>query len=230
MKSDTNIERKRIAIERNQKAYDRFIRKVRPVLIRRFGSARTEKIIRDAGLVYTRFLEETPSIGGKANVMNKNMDVALSFFSVYEASGRKIGEADIDEMLDIVMVQRIRKVGWLINMNRLDKPWFRKLAYRVLRRIADQSNARKGKEWNNTWGIQVNPEGHENGLAMTLVDCPLADFARAHGYMDVLPRLCAADMATAEAMHARLIRHHTVAQGYKTCDYWYVGDQNTEAR
>lgn len=217
-------------MERNQKAYDQFIRKIRPVLVRRFGQARTEEIIRDAGPVYTRFLEETPSIGGKANVMNRNMDLALFFFAVYEASGREICEADIDEMLDIIMIQRFRRMGCLINMNRLDKPWFRKLAHRVLQRIADQSNARKGKEWNNTWGIQVNPEGHEYGLAMTLVGCPLADFAKTHGYMDVLPRLCAGDVTAATAIHARLIRHHTVAQGYESCDYWYVGDQNTQAR
>ena len=27
------------------------------------------------------------------------------------------------------------------------------------------------------------------------------------------------------AIHAKLIRHHTVAQGADTCDYWYIGDQ-----
>lgn len=62
-----------------------------------------------------------------------------------------------------------------------------------------------------------------------LVGCPLADFAKAHGYMDILPQLCAADV-TAAAVHARLIRHHTVAQGYETCDYWYVGERNTEVQ
>ena len=32
---------------------------------------------------------------------------------------------------------------------------------------------------------------------------------------------------SAEAIHAKLIRHHTVAQGADTCDYWYIGDQET---
>lgn len=217
-------------MERNQRAYDRLIRRIRPVLVRRFGAARAEKIVRDAGPIYTRFLEETPSIGGKANIMNQNMDMALPFFAVYEASGREICEADIDEMLDIVMVRRFRNASRLIDMNRLDKPWFRKLMYHLAQEIADKSNARRGKEWNNTWGIQINPEGHEYGLSMTLVGCPLVDFAKVHGYMDVLPQMCAADVTAAAAVHARLIRHHTVAQGYGSCDYWYVGDQNTEAR
>ncbi len=71
-------------------------------------------------------------------------------------------------------------------MNRLDKPWLLKPVYRVLQKVADKNNAHKGKEWNNTWGIQVNPKGHEHGLSMTLVGCPIADFAKAHGYMDIL--------------------------------------------
>ncbi|MCM1326653.1 MAG: L-2-amino-thiazoline-4-carboxylic acid hydrolase [Bacteroidales bacterium] len=31
----------------------------------------------------------------------------------------------------------------------------------------------------------------------------------------------------AAAIHARLIRRNTVAQGADTCDYWYIGDQET---
>ena len=134
------------------------------------------------------------------------MDMALPFFAVYEASGCALCEADLDEMLDILMVRRFRKVSRLIDMNRLDKPWFRKLAYRLAQKVADQNNAHRGKEWNNTWGIQINPEGHECGLSMALVGCPLVDFARAHGYMDILPQMCAADVTAAAAVHARLIR------------------------
>lgn len=59
--------------------------------------------------------------GGKANAMNQNMDLALSFFAVYEASGRSLCEAALEEMLDMLMVRRFRKAGRFFNMNRLDK-------------------------------------------------------------------------------------------------------------
>lgn len=96
----------------------------------------------------------------------------------------------------------------------------------LVAKMAVKVNANKGGAWNNTWGVQVNPEGHDHGLAMTLVGCPLADFAKTHGYTEIMPWLCRADERTASAIHARLIRHHTVAQGHETCDYWYVGDQD----
>ena len=47
-------------MERNQRAYNKLIRAVRPVLVRRFGKVRAEQILQDAGPVYSRFLEEAP--------------------------------------------------------------------------------------------------------------------------------------------------------------------------
>lgn len=214
-------------MERNQKSYDKLLREVRPILVRHYGTERAEKMIRDTEPIYDRFLTETPSIGGRKNPMNKNMDLALPFFALYEASGRTLTEESMEEMLDQIMIARYRKLGRWIDMNKLDRPWFRRLMYFLAQKVADKLNAHKGKDWNNTWGIQINPEGHDHGLAMTLVGCPLADFAKSHGYLEILPWLCRSDIKAAAALHARLIRNHTVAEGYETCDYWYVGDQDT---
>lgn len=216
-------------MERNQKRYDQLIREIRPILARHYGDDRAESMIRDTQPIYERFLEETPSIGGRENPMSINMDMALPFFALYEASGRILSEEVIEDMLDQVMVAKYRKMGRFIDMNRLDKPWFRKLVYAMAGRIADKINAHKGKDWNNTWGIEINPKGHDHGLSMALVGCPLADFAKSHGYMDVLPYLCRSDYRSAAALHARLIRPQTVAEGYETCEYWYVGDQDPAA-
>ena len=217
-------------IEKNPRMYGRLIQAIRPVLVRHYGRELADEILCAAEPVYDRFLVETPSIGGSKNKMNKSLEMALPFFAIYEASGRSLTEEMVDEMMDVVMVSRYRRIGRVLNMNRLDKPWIRRLAYRFARRIADEINAHRGKDWNNTWGIQINPEGHDHGLAVTLVGCPLADFAKAHGYMEIMPWLCGTDEKAASALHARLIRHHTVAQGHETCDYWFVGDKDTSAR
>ena len=56
--------------------------------------------------------------------------------------------------------------------------------------------------------------------------CPLADYAKKNGYMDLLPHMCAVDQLVPELFHAKLIRTHTCALGSDSCDYWYVGDQS----
>lgn len=67
-------------MERNQKSYDKLLRELRPILVRHYGTERAEKMIQDMEPIYDRFLAETPSIGGRKNPMNKNMDMALPFF------------------------------------------------------------------------------------------------------------------------------------------------------
>ncbi|MCM1253672.1 MAG: L-2-amino-thiazoline-4-carboxylic acid hydrolase [Clostridium sp.] len=213
-------------MERNDKAYFEAIRQIRPVLVRRCGERETERLLRDMEPIYERFLAVTPSIGGKENIMSNNLDMALPFFALYEASGKTLPADVINEMLDVVMVSHYRKIGRFVNFNYLDKPWIVKPIHRLMEKIGKKINDHKGKDWNNTWGIQVNPEGHDHGLAVTLVGCPIADFAKEHGYTDILPLLCASDIKSAEALHARLIRHHTVAQGADTCDYWFIGDKD----
>lgn len=66
----------KLTMERNQKKYNRLIRDIRPILIRHYGEARADKMLRDTQPVNERFLAETPSIGGKKNPMSVNMDVA----------------------------------------------------------------------------------------------------------------------------------------------------------
>ncbi|MCM1327728.1 MAG: L-2-amino-thiazoline-4-carboxylic acid hydrolase [Bacteroidales bacterium] len=212
-------------MKRKDKEYSGMIRQVRPVLVRRYGEREAERLLRDMEPIYDRFLAETPFIGGKENLMSKNLDMAIPFFALYEASGKTLSADVVNEMLDMVMVSRYRKIGRFINFNHLDKPWIIKRIHRLMEKVVRKINDHKGKDWNDTWGIQVNPEGHDHGLAMTLVGCPIADFAKKHGYTDILPLLCESDIKAAEALHARLIRHHTVAQGADSCDYWFVGDK-----
>lgn len=216
-------------MERNQKKYDQLLRKIRPILVRHYGAELAESMIRDAAVIYEQFLTETPSIGGRKNPLNKNMDMALPFFALYEASGRTLSKDIVEEMTDQIIVAKYRKIGRWIDLNKLDRPWFRRLMYSMVQKVADKVNAHKGKDWNNTWGVEINPEGYDHGLAMTLVGCPLADFAKSHGYLEILPYLCRSDIKAAFALHARLIRHHTVSEGYASCDYWYVGDQEAPA-
>lgn len=52
------------------------------------------------------------------------------------------------------------------------------------------------------------------------------DFAKKHGYMDIMPYLCETDHITAALMNAKLLRNHTVAMGAESCDYWYVGSRS----
>ena len=85
-------------------------------------------------------------------------------------------------------------------------------------------------EWGNTWRVRVNPNNTDEGIAFDLVGCPLTDYARENGYMNLLPYICASDHLIPEFVHAKLIRTHTCALGSESCDYWYVADESDTAK
>ena len=75
----------------------------------------------------------------------------------------------------------------------------------------------------------VNPNNTDEGFAFTLVGCPLVQYAKKYGYMELMPHMCKLDHQYAKLMHAKLIRTHTVATGADSCDYWYVPDKSETA-
>lgn len=73
--------------------------------------------------------------------------------------------------------------------------------------------------------MQVEPFDKEIGIRYSFTKCPIADFAREHGYVHLMPALCNPDYPMMEPAHGGLIRENTCARG-GICDYWIVGDQS----
>ena len=108
--------------------------------------------------------------------------------------------------------------------------FFRKLMYKKYVPYARLVEEKVSKgQWGNTWRIKVDPDDNCEGVRFDLIGCPLADYAKANGYADLLPYLCATDHVIPKLIHAKLIRTHTCALGSDSCDYWYVGDESETA-
>ena len=190
-----------------------------------------ETIIRRADELFPVLRAKAPDIGGAENRMSYNLDLMILAASYYEASGHRIGGEAVDEIAERIS----RRYGFVRKLADLNRPWQMKLFQSALYRryvpyakLVDEKLARG--EWGNTWRVRINPRHTPEGVCFELVGCPLADYAKANGYEDLLPHLCAADHRLAELLHAKLIRTHTCATGSESCDYWYVGDRSETAR
>ncbi len=73
--------------------------------------------------------------------------------------------------------------------------------------------------------MSVAPYENDKPLCYEFTACPIAEFARQHGLLEVMPALCNPDYAAMEPLHARLVRTMTCANGCK-CDYAICGDQD----
>ena len=190
-----------------------------------------ETIIRRADELFPVLRAKAPDIGGAENDMAYNLDLLILAVSFYEASDHRIGGEAITEIAE-QFFRKYRVLRKIINVNRLRQM---KLMQNVMyKRYTPYAKLVEEKlaqgQWGNTWRIRINPRNTREGVCFDLVGCPLADYAKANGYEELLPYLCATDHLLPELIHAKLIRTHTCATGSESCDYWYVGDESETAK
>ena len=175
------------------------------------------------------WIAEDGDLGGRANMMSSNILLCYAVCAFYEAMDRNLSQEEFDSLVQESMAGSFRMMN-LLDVNRLVRsPRLIRMLYACLEHYKKKVDRYRGNRWGNTWKIRINPEGHTTGFAMTLDSCPLFEFCEKHGYLEILPWMCAVDHVTARAMHAALIRHQTISSGDPCCAYWYVGDRSPEA-
>ena len=174
---------------------------------------------------------KAPDIGGKENILADNIDMFILFIAYYEASDRRMNGDAIDEIIDD-LYRHHKFLGVFLNANhkRLFS-FFKKKLYKNYREYAALVKEKQAHgEWRETWGMIVDPDNDSESFSFTLVGCPLVEYAKKYGYMELMPHMCGLDHAYAKLMHTKLIRTHTVATGADSCDYRYVPDKSEAAK
>ncbi len=195
---------------------------IRKALGESYSANEMTRILTRTEAQYNAFIREAPAPGG-INILRAQYYGGLSVFAFYEVMGRKVENDVLQEILWSMLlgggdVRKRKPVR-----SRFSGTWLQKLAYTVLRKYAAFINRRVDSgQWKNTWKLSVDPENHENGISMPLINCPVAAFAKKHGYEHLMPLFCGSDFKVAERYGLRLVRRHTEAEGFPDCDFWYL--------
>ena len=212
-------------MEYTNKYWKMIIPIVKKGLVRRFGKEETASLLQKADAIYRDMLNRADDIG-KDNPMSSNMYEGLIFFAIWEAADGKISIDDLREITHEVMGFPLMKaVGIFMNDNKSG-----------LARL--EKKMHKNAEWLEvhpqykgvSWDFNFDKTKHSEGFYYHFTRCPLNDFARREGYLEVLPVMCEIDLISASLMHAKLIRRQTLASGGEMCDYWFVGDKSPSAK
>ena len=210
---------------------DKILEKTIIRYLKRYYPDEKDQIVRQAKEIFHMLMEKAPDLGGKDNSMSYNMNIFIMFLSYYEGSDHRIDGEAFDEIFDD-FAYCYRFISPLMDLNnRLINSLLKKYFYGSYQKYADKVREKNAEgKWLDTWGMIVNPDNKEEGLAFTLVGCPLAEYAKTNGYQHLMSHLCRLDHAYAKLMRSVLIRTHTVASGSDYCDYWYVPDKSDLAK
>ncbi len=192
-------------------------------LEKRYGKASAKEYIRKSKSICKQMFVDVDDIG-KQNPMKGNIDGAFPFMAIWKAADGAITPSDfaavLEETLRRPMIWKVMGKGRNINRQKdLQKV---KNMFQRCKNWADEHPEYQGK----TWDFNFDETLHNKGSYYYFTVCPLNNFARKYGFLEILPVMCNIDYLTAEMMHAKLHRDYTLASGGSMCDYWFTGDES----
>lgn len=188
---------------------------------KRYGKEYTKGLLVKADGVYRDMLNRVDDVG-EDNPMASNIYECLVVLAVWKAADGKISVNDLREIcVDMLSMPILKVVGLFVNGNK-DKG-VKKFRAMIQKDAAWLDEHPQYKDV--SWDFNIDDTKHEEGFYYHFTQCPLNNFARREGCLEVLPVMCDVDFLTAKLMHFNLHREHTLASGGKVCDYWYVGDK-----
>lgn len=191
-------------------------------LNKRYGKEYTKELVEKADGIYRDMLNRVDDVG-EDNPMASNIYECLVVMAIWKAADGKISVNDLREIcVGIMSMPVLKVVGLFINGNK--KSGVRKFSKMIHKDAAwlDEHPEYKAASWD----FNFDETKHDKGFYYHFTQCPLNNFARREGCLEVLPVMCDVDFLTAKLMHFKLHREHTLASGGKVCDYWYVGDKD----
>ena len=171
---------------------------------------------------YADFLKDwRTDLGGKKNFHNGaggNYD-CIALMAYYVVCKEKTGLKEIEEMEGHLFLTAFRKLSF-VNANH---PLIQRLIYQSFRNTKKQCD-----KWGD-FKMNVAPFKRGKPIYYEFTACPIAEFAKKQGLLEIMPALCNPDYEAMELIHAKLIRTTTCANGCK-CDYTICGDRDPYAK
>lgn len=187
-------------------------------MIEQYGKELTRKAFKKAPRIYREMLSQVDDIGYD-NPMAGNIYMAFVFMAIWKAADGAIDTESYRTVVRSFLTKSLaRKFIGKSDMNRPEDVLKAKEKFRRMQAWADAHPQYKDK----TWDFNFDEARHKDGSFYYFTRCPLNNFARKYGYLEVLPVCCELDHILTEASKGRLIREYTLATGGSVCDYWIV--------
>lgn len=168
---------------------------------------------------YVNFLFDwCTDLGGKKNFHNGAGGTydCIALMAYYTVCKDFSSLAEIEEMEGALFLPSSRILSKFVNCN---KPLLKKLMYMVFKNAKRQCD-----KWGD-YEMHLAPFDKTKPIYYEFTACPIAEFAKRHNLLEIMPALCNPDYESMELIHAKLVRTTTCSNGCK-CDYCICGDKD----
>lgn len=168
---------------------------------------------------YVEFLSDwRTDLGGSKNFHNGAGGTydCIALMAYYTVCREVTSLAEIEEMECALFLPAFRILAAFVDCN---KPLFKKMMYKSFKNAEKQCG-----RWHD-YEMHVASFDQGKPICYEFTRCPVAEFARQHDLLEVMPALCNPDYTAMELIHAKLVRKTTCANGCR-CDYTICGDKD----
>lgn len=212
-------------LEFDRKRHACYSKKVKRIiqdhLRKKFSDIEAKRLWENIQLKYVEYLTDLPYLGGPKDSHNGAGGTydCIVLFAYYEVLERKPSLEEIYEMNNELLLPSFEMLGKVFNMNH---NWQLKLLNKVFE-ITAKNDQQKGKNYPSGYIMRMGT--FDEGIHYTFKQCPIANFAKEHQLLEMMPAICNSDYLAIGLLHAGLIRKTTCTHG-EECDYWIVGNQS----
>ncbi len=188
-------------------------------ILKHYPKEQVDDIFTKVQLQFVDYLKNyRTDLGGKKNMHNGVAGTydCIAIFSYYVVCKDVTSFEEIEQIGTNLMEGSFGKLKFVD----LNKKIFRKLMY-----FAFCEAKKRCDEWKD-FDMVLEPYSDTGPLRYHFTKCPVAEFAKDHDLLDILPALCNCDYVGMEQLHARLVRTETLAHGNQ-CDYAICGDKDS---
>lgn len=191
-------------------------------LVERYGEQCAAPIWESVKGSYAAYLADAPEYGGKKNGHASAIYGALLVFALYGALPDPPSVAELQDFVQNMFMGPFVTLGKLLDLNRAPDMW---LIDKVFQGSGNRDR-RQIERWPAGFANVSEPYDREHHASRYhFTQCPVAEFAKAHGLLHVLPLMCNSDFFGIGQIHGQLIRRGTCGNADR-CDYLVVGSQS----
>lgn len=185
------------------------------LLKERYGKRKADMWLNRSGELFRSIYPQIPDIGGKENVMNKNL--VLSTFLMPIAVVMKEEGLPTREIGEHIFNLSKRSFEVLL-------PLTKGLSYASEVEIEKMKRAAKrsiNRDYPGDWVFEFVDGGDKYLYGYDMVECGIHKFWRDRGLEELVPYLCLTDWAKWELLGVSVERTKTLANGHDVCDFRY---------
>ena len=195
-------------------------KKIREKLITDFGKTVGDQLWEKTRLKYAELLSDAPSMKGTPH--SAGAYTAILFFAYYSILPEKPSIETLEPFTNELFMGSFKTMGKLFNMNRKADLC---LLAGIMKSVGKKDAASIRKKPDGFINVQTTFDKENGIIRYKFTQCPNAEFAKKHGFEDIMPLLCNTDYYGMDQLHACLIRTSNCVKG-SFCDFCIVADQN----